>query len=393
LARAQFYRSQYKGQHSDPDFGFVPWDSDFFDTRAGLFEIEPFRSYAQYFNVYYLKTPLPNNVDLSTTVAKDCTFLNNLSADRYTLIVLKRQTSSYPGYNAWDLEAMGTAFNHEIGHRFGLVDEYFTTMSKNNLSSAEVSDWNARLPNCDYGRPFTQTDYQSGTGYCTKWCDGANPVAYATYVTAKNTYDSCVTLLTEKPNKQEWLNFCLTRLDFTTYHATYNVYPGVVVAGNPVPSFTIQQACDAIFADSPTNTYHTENIESFCYSGSLNNIWNLNIGKGCMANTGCYFGCGGFGRESYSIHNHGAFGDAFRPHDIGVMGGGFYGNSGPDLIAQMHRNDNQMPTYGAYGIYVLTKKLYELGIIPALQIPILQIPAEQRFQLPIPEQRFQLPSR
>lgn len=362
LARAQFYRSEYDiGKKTDPQFGFIPNKPNQYLTRAGLFEIEPFKSYVKGFNVYYYTKPLPKNTDPGSSIAKGCTFVN--SAKNFQYIILKPESEAYPGFNSWDLENIGTAFNHEVGHSFGLADEYFTEMQKNDLNSTEVKEWNLLHPDCDYNKPTNTSDYATGKGYCTKWCNGVDESAYQKYNDQRTLYDTCEEKLNGSTTEDQWLNFCKNELNFNGYYNFYNFYPGIVIAGNPQTNSTIAEACKQIFSDDKKSSYHYENVQDFCYKGSLYNISDLNIGKSCQIQTGCYAGCGGFSKQSYpSAYKLGAFGDAFRSDYINIMGGGILGNSGPDLIGDLHKSDNQLPSYSPYAIKAITDKFKELGI-------------------------------
>jgi hypothetical protein len=361
IVNAQFYRSQYKAKATDTDFGFVQSDLNYFQTRAGLFEIEPFKSFKHKFNIFYLSVPLPNVNDPKAEIAKDCSFIKYVgfsNAVKSRVIILRREVTPYPSFNTWSIEHTGTAFNHEIAHVMGMYDEYFTTMEKNNLSKIEVANWNTRIPNCDYGRPFSDVERVVGAGYCTKWCSGVEQVAFKKYADSRTIYDKCEASLLQKSDKNAWLAFCKSQLIFQRFSSYYYGYfPGIVVGGNPSMHATVDQACEDAWSDSAANKYYIENIENFCYSGTLYNIWDLDIGKNCMAGTGCYAGCGGFSRSFYSNLKIGAFGDAFRPHAYGIMGGAVLGASGPSFVAMLHKNDNELPSYGSYGIDFLTLRL------------------------------------
>jgi hypothetical protein len=87
----------------------------------------------------------------------------------------------------------------------------------------------------------------------------------------------------------------------------------------------------------------------------------LNIGKDCELDTGCYAGCGGFGRTSYQSLKIGAFGDAFRPNVLQIMQGGiFYASCGPDFmnsIYQKANDESSRPSYGQYDIELIRKNI------------------------------------
>lgn len=361
-ARAQFYRSQYDiGKKNDPNFGFTPWMPNEFLSRAGLFEIEPFKSYVKQFNVFYINHSFDNNTNPNSKLFSECPFMKVNT--KYSLIVLRHASSPAPNYNTWTLENLGTAFNHEVGHTFGLVDEYYSDMSKNNFTPSQVIDWNKKVPDCDYSRPQTAADYQTGKGYCAKWCQGVDQSKYQEYKTSRDLFDTCTSKLNQK-NQQDWNNFCNNSLDFNRYVKDYKFYPTLVVGGNPGQASNQKDACNAIFGDSPNNTYYKQNINEFCYNGSIYNQWDLNIGKSCSQNSGCYAGCGGFSISDYSVPFRGSFGDAMRPTPISIMGGGPLDNSGPDIIMNLHLNDQGLPTYGDYTISKITEKLKQWGIIP-----------------------------
>lgn len=360
---AQFFRSQYKTRAADPDFGFVSFDQNYFQTRAGLFEIEPFKSESSKFNVFYISVPLSTTPTAYQQAANSCSFIKSIPAQNYSLILLKRANTPSPPFNSWHVEELGTAFNHEIGHILGkYADEYFTTMAKNNLSAAEIVDWNARLLNCDYGKP-TEQEMQTGNGYCTKWCKGVDPTTYAIYLQSRQLYDACEGKLRNKNDALGWANFCQQNLNFTRFFQYYRFYPGIVINGNQINTQSIQAACSSAFEDTSNNRFYNSNIESFCYSGSLYNVWDLNLGKDCVLTSGCYAGCGGFGRNDYPTEARiGAFSDAFRSNAINIMGGGPLNNSGPDFEAMLHRGDSSPPGYGDYDVFLLRKKISELGL-------------------------------
>lgn len=361
--RAQFFRSEYDvPDKTDKNFGFIPWLPNMYQTRLGLFEIEPWKSLQKHFNVFYVnhsynENSNPYNVD----IYDDCPFLKDSKAK---IQILRHQGSPSPVYSTWVLEQVGTAFNHEIGHVFGLKDEYFTEMAKNDLTPTEVAKWNSEIPNCDYSRPFNDSDYKTGNGYCKKWCNGVNHDVYKKYKTQRDLYDSCESKLINKIDLQSWLSFCSENLDFSRYYSYYGFIDTFVKNGNPGNAKTKAEACKSIFSDNSNNEFFIENIQGFCYRGSLYNIWDLDVGQSCSDGTGCFAGCGGFSKASYGSGNLGAFGDAFRPNAISIMGGGPFGNSGPNFEALLHEKDDETPTYGQYDIDAITQKLKEKGVIP-----------------------------
>lgn len=359
IVRAQFYRSEY--DHTDSDFGFTPGKPNSFETRAGIFEIEPFRSHLDKFNVFYLNIPIPDDVvsGAEEFVSQDCFFLDDLeNFNDYQLIVFKHKDTLDGGY--WRLE-YGYNFNHEIGHTFGLVDGYYYNLGKNDLTPSEVTDWNERLPNCDYGKPSNEEGYLTGEGYCTKWCSGVNPGNYAAYLNERNHYDQCIDLLNIKDNEEEWLNFCTSELNFNGHHNLWDYYTRIFIDGSSRTIFDLQEGCELIYADSESNPRYENNKKVFCYAGSLYNTWDLNIGENCMEGTGCYAGCGGQPKSFY-YDRQGAFGDAFRPHKLGIMGGNGYPDAGSTLSDRIHADDEELPSFDPYEIQAITEKFDELGL-------------------------------
>jgi hypothetical protein len=280
---------------------------------------------------------------------------------QYELIILRRASVSSPSFNTWTLENVGAAFSHEIGHSFGLYDEYYTTMKKNNLSPDEITYWNEVVPNCDYGRPLSEIDYATGLGYCTKWCAGVDPTKYEMYIKMRALYEDCASKLANKDETAAWLDFCQTSLDFSRFFSFYGWYPGIVIAGTPLTSASVVDACTLIYGDLQTNSFYQHNIQAFCYSGTFFNYWDLDIGSGCMAGAGCYAGCGGF-EGPYPSGLVGAFADSFRPHPSSLMGGGAFNNSGPDFVTKLHNGDSELPSYGDYGIFLLQQTFQKLGL-------------------------------
>ncbi|MFH0713403.1 MAG: hypothetical protein V1722_02590 [Candidatus Micrarchaeota archaeon] len=284
-------------------------------------------------------------------------------------LVILTNNRSASGYNVWPMEDMGETFNHEIGHSFGLKDEYYTAMEYNNLTAQEVTAWNAHVPNCDYSRPRTSNAYVTGKGYCTRWCKGVDSANYSIYYSTRQLFDRCSTLLSSRST--DWVNFCRSSLNFTRNYVENGYYARFVVDGNPTWYESVEQACTGIFSQTANSSdfYYTSNIEEFCFAGSLENIWDMNIGKQCAAGTGCYFGCGGFGRVSYNYRQYvGAFGDAFKPNIGGIMSGGPYGRSDAYVSAWLHKNDALLPSYGAYEINSiatnLRRRLATLNVLP-----------------------------
>jgi hypothetical protein len=360
IARAQFYRSEY--DHSDTDFGFKhPND---YVTRAGLFEIEPFRTNIDKFNLFYLSVPIPDDWDSSVYgpvdnfVTEYCPFMEGLNQfTDYRLVTLKHRDS--PGY-AWILEDAG-AFNHEFGHGFNLalVDEYYTNLELNDLTPTQIEDWNNRLSNCDYGRPFTPEEYNIGAGYCTKWCDGVEPTNYLIYKTEREFYDQCQNLLTERSNREEWLDYCSNQLNFSRY-LDERGYLTLYLDDSTRTNFTnVSEACQAAY-DSESSKDEV-NKAVLCNAGSLHAIWDMSIGHNCIEETGCYAGCGGFEKDSY-YGRMGSFGDAFRSNSIGLMGGGGYPDMSHTLLNRQHTSDDDWPTFGNYNIQVIADKFDELGL-------------------------------
>ena len=394
IARAQFFRSEYADKRDKPDYGFLDSYPHLYDGRAGLFEIEPFKSHTNIFNVFYVTAPLANGPQQVEQFDSYCSSI--MQSDRKQLIVLRRASTSPPDFNTWKLEGLATAFNHEIGHVFGLKDEYYTTMDSNNLTADEIEDWNQRIPNCDYGRPFTNADYQSGNGYCKKWCCGVDSAKYQTYRQYVNAFGACRDMLHAKADKNAWDDYCRTTLQFQRFKSDERQYPGTIVGGNPSRPQTIEQSCDAIYDDSPQNSYYEESIYEYCFSGTLYNIWDLDIGNGCLEGTGCYFGCGGFPRSSYGYDiKIGAFADVFRPNANAIMGGGPVDNSGPGFTERSHENDKELPSYGRYDIDQIMDRWRQLKLMSThvgkkpsshcpspLQLP--PVPLETPIKIPQP---------
>lgn len=357
IAKAQFFRSQVKDK-TNPLFGFVLNNLNFYQTRAGLFEIEPFKSNLDLFRAYYVSTPIdPNSSDPYKIINDTCSFLNGKGINE---IFFLSKASTNAKFNTWRLEELGTAFNHEIGHSFGLFDEYYTDMTKNDLSATDIVKWNTKIPNCDYNHPLSTSDYSSGKNYCTKWCSGVDSANYKKYSDQRSLYDSCEQKLENKPSKSDWMSFCQNSLDFNGFFQFYGFYQTIVINGNPGYTNSQTDACSIVFNDSPDNSYYQENIQSFCNRGSLFNIWDLNIGTSCQLDSGCYAGCGGFGVDVYPNKNMGAFGDAFRPYEDGIMGGGAFDASGPDFVAKLHQNDSELPGYGKYDEQLILNKIKEM---------------------------------
>jgi predicted Zn-dependent protease with MMP-like domain len=362
--RAQFFRSEYDVPNkTDGNFGFSSVFPNAFLTRLGLFEIEPFKSNQKYFNVFYINHSFGKNNNPNGATLNECPFLANSKYNN--LITLKHKASEYPNYNTWELEEIGNAFNHEIGHSFGLYDEYFTEMNENDLTQEEVEAWNNKIPNCDYNKPYVEADYESGNGYCEKWCNGVDADAYQEYKTQRDLYDVCNTNLHEKSELQSWISFCSEQLNFSEYFDSKGNFPTFVVAGTPGWTDTQEKACQSIFQDSPDNDFFESNIQYFCYAGTLFDIWDLDIGNSCQNGSGCYAGCGGFSKDIYPSGDIGAFGDAFRPTSHSIMQGGpFWESSGSGFINKIHQFDNELPSYGKYDEEIILNYMKEIGVLP-----------------------------
>lgn len=363
--RAQFYRSQYDiGNKTDPNYGFSTYSTatygpNNYTARLGLFEMEPYKTYISKFNVFYIDHQFDDSTNPFTQATTECPFLTE---SKNMVIVLKHQNSPWPQYGAWNIEEMGDTFIHEIGHTFGLYDEYFTDMTKNNLSVSGITDWNMRIPNCDYNHPVNSEDYQTGRGYCTKWCQGVNQTVYQTYKTQRDQYDLCEFQLLNKTNLQSWMNYCTNTLNFSKKGYQLNMYNDDT---GWTSHNTIDEACQNVYLNNPTtSTHYNANIQRFCFGGTLFNIWDLDIGKSCQTGTGCFVGCGGFGRDLYSGRPIGAFGDAFRPESLSVMGGAPLNDSGQYALRDAHINDNLLPNYGIYDTQVIINKWKQLGLVP-----------------------------
>jgi hypothetical protein len=364
IARAQFFRSEYDmGKKTDPLYGFMPGQPNAFLTRAGLFEIEPFSSMQDDFHVYFLNKQIPLDIDNAyAQVNQNCPQLQKTT---YSLVVLRHSSTPYPNFNAWSLEDIGYAFNHEFGHEFGLYDEYNGDMRKNDLSVAEVADWNSRIPNCDYNHPQAEADYATGNGYCTKWCKGVDPAQYSIYSQQRALFDQCEEKIRAN-NRQDWDLFCTNNMNFSRVNNFYGYIPLFYdrVPNSWSNAYDSAEACTKalnVLGSSTDQRDLDASIQNLCYQGTLFNSWDLNIGKDCELDTGCYAGCGGFGRTSYQSLKIGAFGDAFRPNVLQIMQGGiFYASCGPDFmnsIYQKANDESSRPSYGQYDIELIRKNI------------------------------------
>src|SRR3989338_9016225 len=272
-------------------FEKVP-DSAAVEERISFFDVPLFNQNFNLFNVHVIneKVPCCNNNQLLSS-AKSCGF----DQQKDVIVVMYNSVLGmsfaegigtgnkiymFKG-NEW--QELGSVLAHEFGHLIGLHEEYYT------LPSSFMTP--SESPNCEYG-DLT----------CSKWCKNIDAEKVKQVHTAKEKFDACQKILTEK-DEIAWKDFCST-LDLGGIISDYVKEVGGSYSG----AMSQEEYC----------TFPLSEVIGYtCYAGTfwpLDRDESLNLGVNCLDGYQCYFGCGG---------NY----EWTRSTFVGIMGGGTMGET------------------------------------------------------------------